>query len=122
MAIQPRDEQLRAVAQQALRREVNDTISEVSTASFRLTAVDRLDVVCECVRPGCSAVVAVTVAEYEAVRRFPTRFFVKAGHELAEDERVVSASADHVVVETNATGLDTQAPRSAVAGHGRYGA
>lgn len=122
MAVQPRDEQLDGIAQQALRREVNDTINEVSTVSFRLTAVDRIDVVCECVRPGCSAVVAVTVGEYEAVRRFPARFFVKAGHELAEGERVVSESADYVVVETNATGAATQVRRSAGAGRGRYGA
>ena len=41
----------------------------------------------------------MTAAEYEAVRRFPTRFFVKEGHEVAGGERVVGESEGYVVVE-----------------------
>jgi hypothetical protein len=43
----------------------------------------------------------MTVAEYELVRRFSTRFFVKEGHEVAEEERVVAESDGYVVVETS---------------------
>jgi len=32
---------------------------------------------CECVHTNCLARIVMTVAEYDAVRRFPTRFFVK---------------------------------------------
>lgn len=100
MAVRPRDEHaLDAFAHQALRREVNERINEISTGSFGLSADETIEVLCECAGPRCAAPITMTVAEYEAVRRFPTRFFVKAAHRFADGERVVSASAEYVVVE-----------------------
>lgn len=83
------------VVQQALRRDVNERL----VMNDGVGAEERVDVMCECVHPDCAARVALTVSEYEAVRRFPNRFLVKAGHEVAEDERVVAVSDGHVVVE-----------------------
>jgi hypothetical protein len=102
MAVRPRDEHAPdALAHQALRREVNERINEISTGPFGLTEDETIDVICECAQPRCAAPITVTVAEYAAVRRFPTRFFVKTGHRLADGERVVSESAEYVVVESN---------------------
>lgn len=105
MAVRPRDEHFQdAFAHQALRREVNERISEISTGSFGLTADESIEVICECAHPRCAAPITVTVAEYEAVRRFPTRFFVKPAHRLANGERVVSESAEYAVVEASGAG------------------
>jgi hypothetical protein len=85
------------VVQQALRREVNErTRAFVADGQG---ADGTVDVGCECARRSCTGRVAITVAEYEAIRRFPTRFLVKEGHEVNEGERVVGESVGYVVVE-----------------------
>lgn len=86
------------VVHQALRREVNERISSVNH-DFHLTAPESMDVMCECVHTSCTGRIQMTVAEYERVRRFPTRFFVKEGHEVSAGERVVAEAAGYVVVE-----------------------
>jgi hypothetical protein len=83
---------------QALRREVNEQISDVN-GRLHLAESETMDVMCECVHEGCTGMVSVPIAAYEQVRRFPTRFFVKAGHEVSENERVVSEGEDYVVIE-----------------------
>jgi hypothetical protein len=83
---------------EALFREVNER-----TVSLQASALDdTLVVVCECRSVECNAEIPVTAVEYEAVRRFPTRFLVKRGHERDED-RVVSEGNDSVVVEKSGT-------------------
>lgn len=92
-------------ARQSLRRDVNERIT-LAGEELGATAEDTLDVLCECVHADCAGLISITVAEYQAVRRFPTRFFVKAGHEVAKTERVVAESDGHVVIEaTGQTGL-----------------
>lgn len=93
------DDRAGAVVQQALRREVNERIRSINDG-FGVREPDTIDVLCECIRPNCTAYIAMIVAEYELVRRFPTRFFVKEGHEVADGERVVSESGAFVVVES----------------------
>jgi hypothetical protein len=92
------------VAQQALRREVNEQISLLNH-DFGVPEPEKSEVLCECIRPHCTARILMTVAEYELVRRFPTRFFIKEGHEVAADERVVTESDDYLVIE--AAGLSS---------------
>ena len=58
----------------------------------------------ECIWNDCTAKITMIVGDYEAVRRFPTRFFVKAGHEVAEEERVVAESDGYVVIEASGRG------------------
>ena len=53
----------------------------------------------ECIWNDCTAKITMIVGDYEAVRRFPTRFFVKEGHEVAEGERVVAEADGYVVIE-----------------------
>jgi hypothetical protein len=64
----------------------------------------RLEVVCECGRESCAALLPMSFAEYEAVRRFPTWFVVAPGHGDAELERVVSGGEAHEVVEKRGAG------------------
>jgi hypothetical protein len=87
-----------SVAHQALRREVNEEISHVNH-HFQVSEPEDMEVLCECVRTNCTGRIRMAVADYEAVRRFPTRFFVKEGHEVLEGERVVDEASGYVVVE-----------------------
>jgi hypothetical protein len=64
---------------------------------------------CECSRLECSEAVAVTLGQYEQVRRFPRRFLVIAGHEIPEIETVVSRDDGYMVVEKRDAAGETAA-------------
>jgi hypothetical protein len=106
------------VVQQTLRREVNEQIRSINEG-FGVGEPDTIDVICECIHANCTTYITMTVADYELVRRFPTHFFIKEGHDVAEGERVVSESADFIVVESSGSaGLYAVSadPRRRVAG------
>jgi hypothetical protein len=91
--------QARVAANEVAFREVNEAIErglwpgeEDSPVAFR----------CECASLDCDRLVQLTPKEYERVRSDPRRFFVLAGHELAEIETVVEAYERYVVVEKQA--------------------
>lgn len=70
---------------------------------------------CECARLGCNMLVALTLAQYEAVRANPRRFLIVRGHELPEVEVVVERhDAFSVVEKVGAAGdeAERQDPRS----------
>jgi hypothetical protein len=54
---------------------------------------------CECARLGCNVLVALTLAQYEAVRANSRRFVIVPGHELPEVEVLVERHGDYAVVE-----------------------
>jgi hypothetical protein len=87
-----------SVVHQTLRREVNEQVRRLSS---RLDGAqtETMDVVCECAYTGCTGRVEMAISDYETVRRFPTRFVIKAGHEVTEFERVVDEADSYVVVE-----------------------
>ena len=85
------------VVHQALRREANEQIRKLGPQPD-LSPCDTIDVVCECAFNACTGRLTMLVSEYEAVRRFSTRFLVKAGHEVSEFERVVAEFETYVVV------------------------
>lgn len=84
--------QIEGGRRQSLFRLVNEQIEEV-------LASDDGEILCECYRDDCADVIPLTKEEYEGVRRFPTRFLVKAGHVLPEIERAVETNERYVVVE-----------------------
>jgi hypothetical protein len=86
-----------SVVHQALRREVNEEISDVSVR-LHIEESESMDVMCECAHADCKDLIPIPVAAYEQVRRVATHFFVKAGHEVSENERVVSKNDGYVVV------------------------
>ena len=92
-SVQERSESDRVV-HQTLRREVNEQMRRLGPEG----EPDTVDVVCECAYSGCTGRLTLSLSEYEAVRRFPTRFLVKAGHEVSENERVVAEADSYVVV------------------------
>src|SRR5206468_1323119 len=53
-----------------------------------IVADEQLEVLCECEHADCLAHHRIDADEYEAVRRFPTRFLTKPEH-VAADERIV---------------------------------
>ena len=77
---------------QLLFRELNEQLR-------KLAGGGDVDVVCECVNGACFDRLVVPLDEYEAVRRFPTRFVVKDGHVAHDVERAVESHDGYVVVE-----------------------
>ena len=55
--------------------------------------------VCECGRLGCSELIQLERAEYEAVRGNPRRFAIVDGHEIPEAEEIVERHDRYLVVE-----------------------
>jgi rubrerythrin len=91
------------VRSQVLRRVMNEQIRRVAE-SFGLG--DVLDLVCECENGDCFAPLAVSADDYQAVRRFPTRFLVRPEH-LSANERVVEEGARYLVVEKVGAAAET---------------
>jgi hypothetical protein len=60
---------------------------------------DKVEFLCECADPSCSAALFTPAAVYEAVRTRPRRFLVVPGHERPGFERVVEEHADYLVIE-----------------------
>jgi hypothetical protein len=58
-----------------------------------------LTFICECGRLGCTELIELTRAEYEALRADPRRFALLAGHEIPDVERVVERHERYLVVE-----------------------
>jgi hypothetical protein len=55
--------------------------------------------VCECGRPDCELLLAITVPEYEDARRDARRFVVVKDHAIPDVERVVAETERYAVVE-----------------------
>jgi hypothetical protein len=87
-----------------LRRGMNESLFRLLNERLEQRALDggpdaTFEIVCECASEDCTLRVPVRVAEYEAVRSEPTRFFVVAGHADPQVERVVDSSDGHEIVE-----------------------
>jgi hypothetical protein len=87
--------ELRVGKNQSFFRAVNERVEAVSDGA----PVDVLYWVCECEDLGCTERIAMTLAEYKALREHPRRFAVVHGHVLPEAERVVEETEGFVVVE-----------------------
>jgi hypothetical protein len=70
----------------------------------RTLNADRASFICECRNRGCLEPVSLSAASYDATRRIPTHFIVKAGHEMPDVERVAATFNGYVVAEK--TGQD----------------
>jgi hypothetical protein len=90
--LDPREE--RIARNEALFREVNERVREVSDAD----ASERIEFLCECGDAGCTESISLTRAEYERLRSDPLLFGVKPGHAIADVERVVDANERFEIV------------------------
>jgi hypothetical protein len=84
------------VRSELLLRAVNERIVEIGANDAAA-----LEILCECGDASCISTVAISVRDYERVRRDSSRFVVCEGHELADIERVNEVSS-----------VSTSAPRN----------
>jgi hypothetical protein len=75
---------------------------------FHLASPQLVEVVCECGKSNCTGEIVLSLREYEAVRRHPTRFLIKEGHEVADVVRVVGYGTGYVVVAKFADGFSVR--------------
>ena len=86
----------RLAANESIFRAGNESIAKMVDGKL-----EQAPFLCECGEASCLARVALTPAEYEAVRAHPARFFVVPGHEdLTAGEAVVEEYARYTLVET----------------------
>ena len=84
----------RVAINQAILRRVNDGI--------QTRPVDnRVALRCECGQLGCKELIALTRAEYRAVRAHPRRFAIVPAHAVDEIESVVERHQRYAVVEVS---------------------
>jgi len=88
----PPEEKL-SLGRQLLRREVNERGRLAGGVPVELS------VLCECGRPRCAERFTVSTATYDELRRYPTHFAVRTGHEAAEAERLVAEHDGFRIVE-----------------------
>jgi hypothetical protein len=91
------------VISQMLFREVNERMRWLHT---ELEHEGELQIICECRNRGCLEPLSLSAASYDAIRRIPTHFIVKAGHEMPDVERVAATFNAYVVAEK--TGQDAR--------------
>jgi hypothetical protein len=85
---------------EALFREVNERIKEVSESLRSVSGASGVEFVCECSRAACHAAIELELADYERIRTHQDRFIVAVGHLWApESERLVEENEGHWVVE-----------------------
>ncbi len=87
----------RVAKNQALFRDVNERVADIAKA-HSIPTDEVWDFLCECASTDCTERIALTHAEYEAIRTNAAHFAVVAGHELPEVERVVRREPAFVVV------------------------
>jgi hypothetical protein len=88
----------RVALNEALFRQVNERVRDVSQAFATLDPTP-VEFVCECGLQECTEPISLRLHEYEAVRAVPTHFFVLPAHVIPEVERVVVDHGSYVVVD-----------------------
>jgi hypothetical protein len=89
----------RAGKNQSLFRDVNERIEE-STEDYgeELDPTKMFDILCECAHTDCIERIRMTQGEYEALRRVPTHFAIRSGHEINNIEAIVASNERYIVV------------------------
>jgi 5-bromo-4-chloroindolyl phosphate hydrolysis protein len=91
------EEQLRRAARnQSIFREVNERLEELAERFQSVAKTAPFS--CECADLDCTAMIDLTLNEYESVRKDPNRFVVLPAHVYPEFERVVSENERYVLV------------------------
>lgn len=85
---------------EALYREVNESIAEVAGHLFEEgDGPITFQFVCECCSAACVEQVPLSLDDYRSVRSTGCWFVVVPGHELPAIERVIERREEYVVVE-----------------------
>jgi hypothetical protein len=93
-------------------REANEKL-EAKVVELSL-AEQRTPYLCECDDPSCTAIIHLTIPEYEAVRGNPRQFIVIAEHDAAPDRVVEEHEGFTVIQKTGEEGrlVEGQDPRA----------
>jgi hypothetical protein len=86
----------RVARNESVSREINEAIEDAKSDA---PSEDYLRIVCECGRPDCNDLLAITHAEYQDVRSDPRRFAVQKDHARSDIESVVSETDRFTVVQ-----------------------
>lgn len=78
----------------ATNREIEHAGEEAGGATDQV-----MQVLCECGKDGCSGLITLTVAEYDAAHTQQDRFIVLPGHETMEIEAIVDRRPSYFVVD-----------------------
>ena len=89
------DREERIAKNEAITREINEGIEDAMTS----LSDGYVRMMCECGRPDCELLIAISVAEYEEARQDGRRFVVVKDHVLPDVERLVVETDRFVVVE-----------------------
>jgi hypothetical protein len=92
------DRQARIAKNEAAFRATNRELEHASEEAGE-SADHVLEVLCECGKAGCSGLITLTVAEYDAVHSQDDRFVVLPGHETVEIEAIVERRPSYFVVD-----------------------
>ena len=84
----------RAAQNESASREINERLEEAHEGEPERY----VRMVCECGRPHCSSVIAISIREYEAVREDPRMFVVDHAHVSPDVEDTVRTTDRFVVV------------------------
>lgn len=90
------DRRARLGANEALFRQVNETVEDLNE-TFQ-TFTETFKVVCECGHVECLDQIAITATAYNDVRAHAALFIVVPGHADAEVEAVIEETDDYQVV------------------------
>jgi hypothetical protein len=85
----------RVARNETTTRQINE---DIKRAHQDAPPADHVRILCECGRQNCDRVLAITLAEYEAVRADPRRFAVAHDHVIADLEQVVAETDRYAVV------------------------
>jgi hypothetical protein len=92
----------RMARNEALFREVNEHVADVSA---ELDGASAIDFLCECADDGCRDAITLNRAEYEAVRSDSRQFVIVPGHSVPDIELVLVEGERYAVVrKTGAAG------------------
>ena len=86
----------RVIRNEALFREVNERIEDVSA---ELSRSDLIEFLCECGEEVCLEPVELTREEYEEIRSVSDHFVMRPGHQHPDFERVIESRDRYVVVD-----------------------
>ena len=86
----------RITKNEVIARGINEGIEEAMASR---TPEGHARMLCECGKPDCERLIAISVSEYEDVHQDPRRFIVVKDHVIPEVERVVAETERFTVVE-----------------------
>jgi hypothetical protein len=89
----------RLARNEALFRELNERMKEISESLAPGEAIPTLEIFCECGQADCVEKLVVVFRDYEAVRAKAEQFLVADAHDIPDVERVVARATGYWVVE-----------------------